>query len=150
MRTNVERKRRNFPREGKLRQCRSFCPTVFPASIGNGDKRKVVKSAGAIFSGRQREEVGKLRQRWDERRAKRGKGIFFSERKKGRKERERERGIHFRRTRVCKDASNKIGNPTINTSEMLILPAGVSRRLPAAALGIIRDSRFVYCACFTQ
>ena len=29
---------------------------------------------------------------------------------------------------------------------MLILPAGISRRLPAAALGIIRDSRFVCTA----
>lgn len=49
-------KEEEFSRRGKLWQCRAFCPTVFPASIGNGDKRTVVKSAGAIFYGRWREK----------------------------------------------------------------------------------------------
>lgn len=44
------------------------------------------------------------------------------------------------------DANNKIGNPTINTSDALIPSAGVSRRLPAATLEIIRDSRYVRSA----
>lgn len=37
-------KEKEFSRREKLRQCHSFHPAVFPASIGNRDKRKVVKS----------------------------------------------------------------------------------------------------------
>lgn len=151
MHANVERKRRNFRVEESCSNAALSVPLFSPflLEIGIKERQSKVQERSSREGREKRQEDCANSEATGARGAQNQERVFPSWRgtereREERREKEKEReGIHFRRIRVYKDASNKIGNPTINTSEMLILPAGVSRRLPAAALGIIRDSRFM-------